>query len=781
MDVMLTGLTWKCCLVYIDDILIFSSTMEQHVKDLRMVFDRLRESKFSIKLEKCHFAQQEIIYLGHLISAEGIKPHPGKVDAICKFKPPTTLTELRSFLGIVNYYHRFVPNLGTIASPLYELMKKNVRYEWTEGCQSAFEEIKMILIQNPILRFPNFEKEFFLHCDASNVGIGVILCQLDDEKNEYVVAYASRTLSQEERNYTTTERECLAVLFGIKQFKPYIYGKHFTVYTDHGSLQWLLKLKDSNGRLCRWALQLQGMNITIKHRSGKANGNADALSRSPLPIQVVTTRARNKNATPNTVVVNARKGGTARAKKRSQQANSEASSSNQEMKLPSDTEIRERIRVAQRADEEWSPLIEYLESKTLPSDSSQATKIKVRSSSFTLEDELLYHIWIPTNSNRNTEVRKQLVVPNCDRQNVMKEMHGSYHGGHFGTTKTFDKIRDRYWWQSMYKDIEEYCKACLICQYRNVPRRQLESALMSTPIADGPFERLGIDIVGPLPETRNGNKYIVVITDSFTRWCEAFVTAEVKEEWIAEILVCEVICRYGAPKYLVSDRGANFLSALCYKIYELLHIKKVNTTAYHPQANGIVERFNGVLVDMLAKFANEDDWDTYIPYVLAAYRSSYNSTTNETPYRLVFGRNMILPLDAMMNKGDAFLTNRSDYADEIAFKIQESNRRVKETLAQIAATRDANNLNMNNPKEFNVGEEVLLKAEVRAGTNRKLNKNNWKGPYKILERLSLVNYKLDIPGPGPKPHAIVHVDRLKKYYNPHSTSAFAASTIAPTA
>jgi hypothetical protein len=240
----------------------------------------------------------------------------------------------------------------------------------------------------------------------------------------------------------------------------------------------------------------------------------------------------------------------------------------------------------------------------------------------------------------------------------------------------------------------------------------------------------------------------------------------VKEEWIAELIVCEFICRYGCPKYIVSDRGSNFLSALCMKVYELMKIKKVNTTAYRPQANGIVERFNGVLVDMLAKFGGESDWDTYISYVLYAYRSSYNSTIKTSPYELVFGRKMCLPIDAMINKGDAFLTSRSDYADEIAYRLNEAHTRVKGLLNEKAQRRMEQNANVKNMKQFHVGEMVLLRAVPKQGVNKKLNNKRWLGPYRIIERINLVNYKLDIPGTGPKPHHIVHVDRLKKWYNP---------------
>ena len=221
-----------------------------------------------------------------------------------------------------------------------------------------------------------------------------------------------------------------------------------------------------------------------------------------------------------------------------------------------------------------------------------------------MNHDLLYHIWFPTNTSHRLDVRKQLAVPSQLRQEVMIQCHDAYSGGHLGSHKTFTKIRDRFYWPTYYQDVELFCKSCLVCQRRKIPRRQRDAALMGTPIAEYPFERVGVDVVGPLSESLSGNKYIVVFTDSFTRWTEAFAVPEQKEETIAQLLVEEIVCRFGAPKYLLSDRGANFLSALCLKVYELLRISKVTTTSYHPQANGIVERFNGVLVEMLSMFSS---------------------------------------------------------------------------------------------------------------------------------------------------------------------------------
>jgi len=237
------------------------------------------------------------------------------------------------------------------------------------------------------------------------------------------------------------------------------------------------------------------------------------------------------------------------------------------------------------------------------------------------------------------------------------------------------------------------------------------------------------------------------------------------------------VCRYGAPKFLVSDRGSNFISSLAEKVYELLKIKKVTTTSYHPQSNGIVERFNGVLVDMLAKYASEKDWDSYVPYVLSAYRSTYNSSIGETPYYMLFGRQMILPVDSLLDAGAAYWTDRSDYCDEIAYRLHEAHERAKQRLRGIADSREEQNAEIKNPKEFKVGEQVLVLSVPSKKENPKLRSNVWKGPFQVLERISLVNYRLDIPPStrGQAMHDVIHVSRLKKYYNPNGTAAAVAA------
>ena len=345
----LRGLEYRFALLYVDDIVIFSKSIDEHLTHLEEVFRRLREANVKLNPKKCSFVKQRIEYLGHVVTPEGIFPDPGKVEVVKNFPKPASLKELKSFLGLANYYRRFIKGFSEIASPLNALTKKGVKFCWSESCAVAFDRLKRALISAPVLAFPNFDEQFLLYVDASSTGIGFALAQIQSGK-EVVIAYNVRGLNQAERNYTTTEREALALVECIKKFQPYLHDRKFVVFTDHSSLRWLMNVKYANGRLARWALLLQQYNFEIIHRPGCQNGNADALSRRPYP----TT---NLNALQQ-----------------------------------SDPEI-EKIREKQRKDPELSEIMDYIQNDVLPSNDAKARRILLRSDSFYIsQDGLLCHL-----------------------------------------------------------------------------------------------------------------------------------------------------------------------------------------------------------------------------------------------------------------------------------------------------------------------------------------------------------------------------------------------------
>ena len=279
MELLLAGLQWKICLVYIDDVIITGRNFQEHLHNLKEVFERMKEANLKLKPSKCKFCSTKVEFLGHIVSREGVQPDPRKVEKVMSWPEPTTRKEVQQFLGLANYYRRFVQNFATIAKPLHRLTEKTTHFMWTSDCQTAFDELKDHLTSAPVLSFPNFDNNFILDTDASNTGIGGVLSQLQDDGTERVIAYASRVLTRPERRYCVTRRELLSVVTFTHHFRPYLLGGKFTIRTDHGSLIWLSNFKEPEGQLARWIEQLQEYNFAIIHRPGRKHGNADALSR----------------------------------------------------------------------------------------------------------------------------------------------------------------------------------------------------------------------------------------------------------------------------------------------------------------------------------------------------------------------------------------------------------------------------------------------------------------------------------------------------------------------
>ena len=282
MDVVLSSVLWKYAMVYIDDVNIYSESFEQHLEHLNEVFKLIKKANLQINPEKCHFCTNEMQFLGHIVGIDGIKPNPQKVEKLEKLPSPKNITQLRAFIGLASYYRRFIEGFAKKAAPLHELLKKNVEFIWTDKHEEIFNWLKQRLITPPILQYPDYNISFILFTDASYQGIGAVLAQIKDKK-EYVIAYASRTLSPAEKNYSTVELECLAVVWAVKYFRHYIHGTRFTLVTDHKALQWLLNSTtiNDNKRITRWRLTLQEYQYDIKYRAGSRNQNADFFSRLP--------------------------------------------------------------------------------------------------------------------------------------------------------------------------------------------------------------------------------------------------------------------------------------------------------------------------------------------------------------------------------------------------------------------------------------------------------------------------------------------------------------------
>lgn len=484
METILHGVIGKACLVYLDDIIVLGKTVDEQLQNLAIVWGRLRQSGLRLKPSKCNLLQEEVEYLGYCVSATGVSTSPKKVTAVQNYPVPSDVKSLRSFLGLVSYYQRFVPNFAIVANPLFALTRKDAPYEWSEACQNAFQRLKDTLASSSVLAFPDFSKEFLLETDASKEGLGAVLSQSQPDGNIRPIAFASRTLQVHEKNYGSTEMEGLAVVWALKHFRQYLYGHRCQVFTDHEALKALLNTPHPSGKLARWGLVIQEMDLVINYRPGKKNGKADALSRYPIDQD-----EDSEDIIPTVVAAI------------TDEVPSQAGD------LDPDTSLRDR----QHNDPQLSPIIQFLENDTVPEDPNYAKLLVTEKSHYSIIEGVLYRV-VDDGSLR-------IIPPSQDRRHLFDSAHAGLFAGHLREKKIYGTLSKHYWWMHMRQDISMWCKSCLTCVTRQVGR-PIRPCLLPIPVG-GPFNRVGVDIL-QLPKSSHGNQYAVVFMDYLTKWPEVY-------------------------------------------------------------------------------------------------------------------------------------------------------------------------------------------------------------------------------------------------------------------
>ncbi|GFW27444.1 hypothetical protein TNCV_162891 [Trichonephila clavipes] len=532
METVLKGLTFEACLIYLDDVIIGGRTFEEHLQNIRKVLSKLSDANLKLNPSKCKFFQKEVNYLGHIISAEGVRTDPEKVSAVKNWKRPENLRELRSFLGLCTYYRKFVKWFSNIARPLHKLTESKQKFQWTKECEDSFLQLKEALTSSPILIYPQPDKPFILDTDASNESVGAVLSQEIDGQ-ERVVAYWSNCLSKPERNYCVTRKELLAIVKAIEHFHHYLYGQKFLLRTDHASLTWLMNFRNTEGQVARWIQRLNEYYFDIRHRKGSSHGNADALSRRPCP-----ENCRHCSRVEIKYDYAIRQITTSTA-------------------TPTDPWSDEKIREDQMADPDIKPLIEFMESSSnkpswqdISAYSPTTKQYWALWNSLHLRNGVLYRKF---ESEDGKTFRWQLVLPRSRIPEVLKELHGSPTGGHFGVMKTLHRVRERFFWGKVRADVEQWCKSCDACSARKGPKIRSRGKLHRYNVG-APFERIAFDILGPLPRTASGNKYLLVVIDYFTKWPEVYPIPDQEAPTVAEAVVQHWISRYGVPLQLHSDQ-----------------------------------------------------------------------------------------------------------------------------------------------------------------------------------------------------------------------------------
>ena len=530
MDMILAGLQWNRCLVYLDDVIIIGRTFLDHLTNLSMVFERIRQAGLKLQPSKCKLCRKEVTFLGHIVSQDGIATDHSKTEQVSKWPVPSSCTEVQRFLGLANYYRRFVQDFAAMAKPLHRLTERNAQFRWTTECQRAFDKLKSCLVSAPILAFPDFTRPFILDTDASDMGIGAVLSQIHDDGSEHVVSYASRVLSKPERNYCVTRRELLAVVTFVQHFRPYLLGREFTLRTDHGALKWLATFQKPEGQIARWIEQLQEYTFTILHRAGQKHGNADAMSR--IPCQ----QCGREDTEPTAGSTAAIKGISLRGRP------------------------VEEVKTLQLNDESLGIIVHAFEKgKRLRDDDVKGKSLETRRlvqiwDQLLIQGGILYRRF--ENHHSSMEYVLQVVVPRSMRKGILEELHAGVSGGHLGESKMLGRLKERYYWPGHYADVKSWCKTCDLCTTRKTATPKQKAPLQTFAVGS-PMQLVAVDILGPLPESRRGNRYILVAGDHFTHWMEAYAIPNQEAETVAQKLTEELFFRFSPLNSFIQTKDGN--------------------------------------------------------------------------------------------------------------------------------------------------------------------------------------------------------------------------------
>jgi transposase InsO family protein len=770
MNSVLAGLNWIQCLVYLDDILVFSATFDAHLAALEKVFQRLRRADLKIKPKKCEWARTELHYLGHVINTKGKQPDPEKVRALAEIKAPQCVKDIECFLGKVGYYQKFIPEYSDKASPLNKLKRKNVEWHWGDKQQEAFEYLRDCLCKAPVLRHPDFTKPFVLQTDASGHGLGAVLTQHFDD-GEHPIAYASRTLEDRETRHAIIEKEALAIAWGINYFRHYLLGREFLVQTDHKPLVALQRLKDQNLRMQKLALKLQGFRFKIEYRQGVKNQNADLLSRYPvvpLPSQVNKEQEKKGNPPPVT-------GGQKPKSKEAIQGMVNAATAFDQLGLADEPEgeVRdeiqgpstryehqeikwENLRQWQKEDDWFGKVIHFLKVGTLPEEENLAKMLHRVADEYLLDDEVLYRV----NNNQC-----QICIPEQLRGDVLKQSHDVPASGHLGFKKTYQRLRARYFWLTMHKDLVEHIKFCPECVMNKPPRQIPREPLGELPLPNSVWQIVHMDIWTPgrAPPTKMGNNYVIAFVDSFSKFVVAYPIPNKSADTVAGIIVNDLFARYGPPEILVSDNAQEFVGAVLTRTLEVTGVARRLVTPHHPQANAQVERFFRPFRTILASLASKDarNWDLYVPHAVSAYNTSIHRSVENTPFFLMFGRDpdVQLPCSA---PADPTLDGTPH---EERLRIMMEARRHARTAIEATA---AENRNLQGATArsipYKVGDAVMLRRDNAGPTGipRKL-VPRYIGPFRITtvrDRTAVLRPVAPV-GPRGLQERRVHFDQLR--------------------
>jgi hypothetical protein len=735
------------CLCYMDDLVVHAPTAQENLQRLDHVLAKLHSAGLKLKPSKCSFLKSKVKFLGHTISANGVEPDPSKIEAVKNWPIPQNHKQLQQFLGFCGFYRRFIPEYSKIADPLHSLFRgmskkkgkkvkvkhkdDNPPWKWEQSQQQAFDKLTTLLTSAPVLAYAEYSLPFLLHTDASGIGLGAILYQVQDGK-ERVIAYASRSLTPAERNYPAHKLEFLALKWAIcDKFYDYLYGNKVHVKTDNNPLTYVQTTARLDACSHRWLAALSAFDISISYRQGKKNIDADALSRlpwqsddttvhlEPTAVQQLCLIAKEQepmvffcmqNSVPSDLVDTLQ----------------ELDPMGQSSVPPAD------VHSLQKEDPTISKIIPHVEKGVKPSShfiKKQPKAVQVLFREFhrlKLVDGILYRERLIS----DTSVQ-QLVLPQTCKDKVLRSLHDEM--AHLGRDRTLDLVRRRFFWPAMSADVIKYVSECGRCLRRKV--RSTDRATLVSIESTHPLELVCIDYLSLSPS--QGYKNILVITDHFSKFAQAIPTRNQSAATTAKVLYKEFIVRYGIPERLHSDNGGSFECKVIKELCKIMGIEKSRTSPYHAMGNGCVERFNRSLLNLLGCLPNEKKsaWKEHIHTVVHAYNCSTHETTGVSPFVIMFGREPKLPVDIEfgLRKEETSETNYQDYVS----KLKERLSHAFDLVAKKSKTSQSKQADNYNKKArgvaLRVGDSVLVR---KVGTHfcDKLTDRWEEEVYKVIDR-----------------------------------------------
>lgn len=782
LTIALSGLESEAFL-YVDDIIVFGCSFKHHNENLIKVLDRLNRYNLKLNPNKCCFLKSEVVYLGHLITPNGIRPDPSKYDAITKYPVPKNADDVRRFVAFCNYYRRFIKNFAEITTCLNSLSKKNTKFEWTEECQKAFETLKNRLITPPILQYPDFDKPFILTTDASDFALGAILSQ-GEIGNDRPITYASRSLNKHEKNKPVIEKELLGIHWGIQFFHPYLYGRKFVVVTDHRPLVSLFSHKNPSSKLTRIRLELSDYDFEIVYKKGINNTNADALSRIKIDSDIL------KRMIPQNIDEKIKKSLVITRGMKNKLRN--IINKENEMTYPDEPDQLKVLECTSIKDIKLAKKLKFIINEStkeftfldnhsvnelaircsdnpyyldniLEKLSSELSRLSIKNFALSKSDEIfeiITHGKFKEKMNKylkNSDVRILLyenprkIFNEKEKYELIKLYHDTPCGGHFGVRKTLLKLKQKYIWKNMCKMVKKYVSSCDLCQ-RNKQIRHTKEPLMKTDTPLSSFDTVVIDTVGPLRPSDN-YRYILTMQCELTKYIIAVPMQTKEAKSIARSLNEHLILKYGIFKTLKSDRGSEFVNELMNEMCKLLNIEQKFSTAYHHETVGSVERNHRVLNEYFLTFVNNDNWSEWIPYYAFAYNITPHVDTGYSPFELIFGKLPTMPGEKVMNYEQIYDTE--NYAKEMKLRLKNSLENARNIIEQTKIKRSLNSLSNTNRIDIKIGDLVLVKKE-----NRRKNESPYHGPYEVIN-IENLNVTIRINNK----EKIFHKNLLKKYQN----------------